>query len=132
MAKTSAASIAGQMLQPARVASNPATSPVVPVITPVDRSVSPPMMSSATAVAMMPSVDAGSRMRATPVTDTQFAGAMRANISQTARAPIRAPISTRRNSARTGLTRASRSSAWAFAVPARVVISAPPAVRNAP
>ena len=41
-------------------------SPVVPVITPADRSNSPPIISSATATAMMPSVDATSVQRAAP------------------------------------------------------------------
>ena len=44
----------------------PTVSAVVPVMTPADRSKWPPIISSATATAMMPSVDAGSSQLAMP------------------------------------------------------------------
>jgi hypothetical protein len=50
--------IAAQMLRPYSVVRTPTTSPVNPVMAPAERSNSPPIISSATATAMMPIVDA--------------------------------------------------------------------------
>ncbi len=54
------------MFWPNSTATMPTVSAVVPVITPADRSKCPPIMSSATATAMIPSVEAGSSQLATP------------------------------------------------------------------
>ena len=55
------------MFIPTSVVRMPISRPVLPVITPADRSNSPPIISSATATAMMPSVDATSVQRAMPL-----------------------------------------------------------------
>ena len=65
-AKTNVSTIANQMFMSSSVASRPITSPALPVITPADRSNSPPIMSSATATAGMPSVEATSVQLAAP------------------------------------------------------------------
>ena len=57
-ASASETSIATQTLSPYSVVRMPTTRPVKPVIAPADRSNSPPIMSRATATAMMPIVDA--------------------------------------------------------------------------
>ena len=125
-AKRRAAKMAAHRGQPIRVDSSPATNPVVPVMTPVERSNSPPIMSKATAIAIMPNVEAGSRIRDTPVSEIQFSDATMAKKIHTTTAPMRAPISTRRKSPLTNPTRATRSSALETAVVVPVVISTPP------
>jgi hypothetical protein len=53
-------------LNPASVVSIATMRPELAVITPADRSNSPPIISSATTTAMMPSVEAGSSMLPMP------------------------------------------------------------------
>ena len=53
-AKASTMTIANQTLSWERVISAPSNSPLVPVMTPAERSNSPPIISSATATAMIP------------------------------------------------------------------------------
>ncbi len=60
-AKASDATMASHTFQPASEASIPIRRPADPVMAPADKSNSPPIISRATATAMMPSVDAGSR-----------------------------------------------------------------------
>jgi hypothetical protein len=52
--KSSTTPIDGQMFQSARVVSRPSSKPELPIITPADRSNSPPIMSSATGTATIP------------------------------------------------------------------------------
>jgi hypothetical protein len=65
-AKTKVKTIANQMFMSSSVASSPITRPALPVMTPADRSNSPPIMSSATATAGIPRVDATSVQLAAP------------------------------------------------------------------
>ena len=87
----------------------PISRPVEPVITPDDRSNSPPIISSATATAMMPSVDATSVQRAMPLSVANCS-AVTAKNRNTAPAPIIAPSSGRWSSLVRNETFASRSS----------------------
>ena len=97
------------MLKPHSVVSRPSSRPDVPVITPADRSNSPPIISSATTTAMMPSVDATSVQLATPPSVRKLPAVATKN-SPTASAPISAPSSGLRSSFVARLTSASRSS----------------------
>ena len=108
-AKANVMRIAGHMLKPHSVVSRPSSRPVVPVIAPADRSNSPPIISSATTTAMMPSVEATSVQLATPPSVRKLS-AVTAKNSPTASAPISAPSSGRRSSRVARLTSASRSS----------------------
>ena len=108
-AKANVTMIAGHMLKPHSVVSRPSSRPVVPVITPADRSNSPPIISSATTTAMMPSVEATSVQLATPPSVRKLP-AVAAKNSPTASAPISAPSSGLRSSFVTRLTSDSRSS----------------------
>ena len=54
MPNSSTTAIDGQTFQSARVVSRPSRSPEEPIITPAERSNSPPIMSSATGTATMP------------------------------------------------------------------------------
>ncbi len=60
-AKASDASIASQMFQPYSTLSSAKIMPQAPIIEPIERSNSPPIISSATATARMPSWAATSR-----------------------------------------------------------------------
>ena len=81
----------------------------MPVITPAERSNSPPIISSATATAMMPSVEATSVQRAMPLS-VRNCSAVTAKNSKTTPAPIIAPSSGRWSSLVRNETFASRSS----------------------
>src|SRR6266536_4902692 len=88
----------------------PTVMPAVPSCTPADRSKCPPIISSATATAMMPSVEAGSSQFAMPCTERKTSERM-AKKMNTTMAPIREPSSGLSSSRRSGPTRATRSSA---------------------
>ena len=60
-ANESVQTIAGETIMPTSVARDAHEQPRVPTMTPDDRSNSPPIISSATATAMMPSVDSDVR-----------------------------------------------------------------------
>ena len=89
-------------------------SPAVPVITPADRSNSPPIISRATATAMMPMVEAGSSQLATPapLRNTSESAAKNTN---TITAPMSAPSSGLSSSRRSTPILAIRSSMGASA-----------------
>ncbi len=80
---------------------------------PADRSNSPPIISKATATAMMPSVDAGSRYRAAPPSVGKMSLAAAVKMRKTATAPMIEPTSGLISMRRTRPTLATRSStAW--------------------
>ena len=79
--------------------SSPISSPVVPVITPAERSNSPPIISSATATAMIPSVEATSVQFAMPLSVPNASVVTQKN-AQTTSAPSSEPTSGRRMQAR--------------------------------
>src|SRR3954447_16342981 len=108
-ASTSAAPMATQMFSPNSVETTPTVSAVVPVITPAERSKWPPIISIATATAMMPSVEAGSSQFATPRTERNTGDCTAKNTKITT-APMSAPSSGLTSSRRNGPTAASRSS----------------------
>ena len=66
MAAISVSTIASQMFMPTSVARIPIIRPAEPVITPADRSNSPPIISRATTTAGMPIVEATSVQFAMP------------------------------------------------------------------
>ena len=74
------------------VTASAVTSAVEPVITPVERSNSPPIISSATAIAMMPMVAAGSRKFPIPAWEANT-GETRVNPMKTRIAAPPAPTS---------------------------------------
>ena len=108
-ATTSATPIATQMFWWNSTATMPTVSAVVPVSTPADRSKWPPIISSATATAMMPSVEAGSSQLATPRADRNT-GDWTAKNAKTTTAPTSAPSSGVTSSRRIGPRAVSRSS----------------------
>src|SRR5262245_1221927 len=114
-ATTRLAKIAAQMFQPYSVARIMTTSPVVAVITPAERSNSPPIMSSAMATAMMPSVEAGSSQIATPSRERNTLDWVAKNTNTTI-APTTEPSSGRTRIRRTRLISATRSSTGGAAV----------------
>jgi hypothetical protein len=105
---------ASQVFQWYLPTSSAMTMAVTPPITPVDRSNSPPIISSPTGTARMPKNAACCVQAARPVWLSQrWLGleSVMANRTQTATAPISAPASGRRRNRVTPLVRASRSSA---------------------
>ena len=102
--------IAGHIEKPHSVVSNPITRPVVPVITPAERSNSPPIISSATATAMIPYDEATSVQLAMPLSVPKASVVTQKN-TQTTSAPRSEPTSGRRMSRAHRLMLASRSSA---------------------
>src|ERR687895_674634 len=97
------------MFMPTSVAIIPMKSPAEPVITPAERWNSPPIMSSATATAGMPSVEATSVQLAAP-SSVPNSSVVRAKNSPITAAAISAPSSGRRANFVRGLTSARRSS----------------------
>ena len=94
-ATTSEMNSATKMFQPRLVTRIAVVRPVVPVTTPADRSNSPPIISSATATAMMPRVAAGSSQFAMPLGERKTDDCRLKN-NPTAIAAAIAPISGRR------------------------------------
>src|SRR5215217_4887988 len=108
-ANSSVRAIATHMFMSSSVASRPMNRPAVPVMTPAERSNSPPIMSSATATAGMPSVDATSVQFAAPSTVPNRSVVNTKNRPITVAAST-APISGRRRRRVVRLTFARRSS----------------------
>src|SRR5829696_582086 len=108
-AAISVSTIASHMFMPTSVAITPMNRPDVPVITPADRSNSPPIMSRATATATMPRVEAGSSQFATPEGLRNTSDSSAKN-TKTMTTPISAPSSGLSSSRRTTPTPATRSS----------------------
>ncbi len=108
-ARPSDTRMAAQMLRPYSVVSTPTMSPVKPVMAPADRSNSPPIISSATATAMMPIVEAPRSQVLAPgaVAKTLVVAAKKTKITTAATS---APISGRFKSLVTVDVRAMRSS----------------------
>ena len=114
--------IAGQTLRPVWTANSPANIPVVPVITPADKSNSPPIISSATAMAVSPKFAEASRYVAVPAQLSHVSPPCQANKSQTTSAPASAPNSGRTSSRFHGESRAMRSSVvWTTSAAVAVV-----------
>ena len=88
----------------------PTVRAVVPVITPADRSKCPPIMSSATATAMIPNVEATSSQLAIPLNDRNTSDCTEKN-ARTTTAPISEPSSGLTSNRRHSPTAATRSSA---------------------
>src|SRR2546430_2671247 len=109
-ANTSDTSSASHTFQPALTASSAVTSPVDAVITPADRSNSPPIMSSATGTAISPRVEASSNQLATPPMVRKLLVTKEKN-RNTSTAPSSALISGRTTSRSSTRDRPSRSSA---------------------
>ena len=109
-AKANVTRIAGHIEKPHSVVSRPITRPVVPVITPADRSNSPPIISSATATAMIPYVEATSVQFAIPLSVPNASVVTQKNTQMTS-APNSEPTSGRRRSRAQRLMLARRSSA---------------------
>ena len=135
-ANTNVSTIANQMFIPTSVARMPISRPAEPVITPDDRSNSPPIISSATATAMMPRVDATSVQRAMPLSVANCS-AVTAKNRNTTPAPSIAPSSGRWSSLVRNETFARRSStavAGGSEVGSRVVLIAcrPPPASGSP
>src|SRR5918997_719307 len=97
------------MFMPTSVAMIPMKRPEDPVMTPAERSNSPPIISRATATAGMPSVDATSVQLAAP-SSVPKSSVVKAKKSPITAAAIRAPSSGRRASFVSRLTSARRSS----------------------
>src|SRR3954454_12598654 len=97
------------MFMPTSVARMPSIRPAEPVITPADRSNSPPIISSATTTAGMPIVDATSVQFAMPSSFRNREFCVQKKIATTTAASS-APISGRRSSRAAGLIFARRSS----------------------
>src|SRR5215207_8027941 len=108
-ANTSVSRIAIHMFMSSSVARMPMNRPAVPVMTPAERSNSPPIMSSATATAGMPSVAATSVQFAAPSSVPNRSVLITKNSPITVAAST-APISGRRNRRVVRLTSARRSS----------------------
>ena len=94
-ANANVTTIAGHIEKPHSVVSSPISSPVVPVITPAERSNSPPIISSATATAMIPIVEATSVQFAIPLSVPNASVVTQKN-AQTISAPSSEPTSGRR------------------------------------
>src|SRR3954451_12741643 len=114
VAAMSVSTIANQMFIPTLVARMPIIRPAEPVITPADRSNSPPIISSATATAGMPIVDATSVQFAMPSSLRNSGFCVQKKIATTIAASS-APISGRRRMRDARLMLASRSSPTGFA-----------------
>src|SRR3954469_9634390 len=108
-AQASVTTIASPMFQPHSVASRPLIRPADPVMTPAERSNSPPIISSATATAGMPIVDATSVQLEMPSSFKNRAFWVQKKIATTMQASS-APISGRRSRRAIGLIFARRSS----------------------
>src|SRR5918996_919583 len=108
-AATSVSRIASHMFMPTSVAMTPMNSPAVPVITPAERSNSPPIIRSATATAGIPIVDATSVQLAAP-SSVPKSSVVTAKKSPITAAAMSAPSSGRRSSLVSILTSAMRSS----------------------
>src|SRR5919106_1912665 len=108
-AAASVSRIASHMFMPTSVAMTPMNSPAVPVITPAERSNSPPIIRSATATAGIPIVDATSVQLAAPSSVPKSSG-VTAKKSPITAAAMSAPSSGRRSSLVSMLTSAMRSS----------------------
>src|SRR5215216_838404 len=108
-ANTSVRRIATHMFMSSSVARMPMNRPAVPVMTPAERSNSPPIMSSATATAGMPSVAATSVQFAAPSSVPNRSVLITKNSPITVAAST-APISGRRNRRVVRLTSDMRSS----------------------
>src|SRR5205807_4533717 len=93
-ANSSEANSASQTLHPACTASSAVTSTVDAVITPADRSNSPPIINSAKATATMPRVDASSSQVVAPSGVRNLSVTIEKN-TNTAAAPSAAPASGR-------------------------------------
>src|SRR5829696_1121674 len=131
-ANTSVSRIATQMFRSSSVAMMPMNRPAVPVITPAERSNSPPIISRATATAGMPSVEATSVQLAAPSSVPNGSAVSAKNTPITAAASS-APSSGRRSRRVMKLTSARRSSTTdvvggvgGSAVVAGLVTSSPP------
>src|SRR5215208_5702174 len=109
-ANANVTTIAGHIEKPHSVVSSPSRRPVVPVMTPAERSNSPPIISSATATAMIPSVDATSVQLAIPLS-VPNESVLSQKKAQMTSAPSSEPTSGRRSSRTHRLMFASRSSA---------------------
>ena len=134
-ANANVTAIAGHIEKPHSVVSSPRRRPVVPVITPADRSNSPPIIRSATATDMIPIVEATSVQLAIPLSVPNASVVTQKN-AQTTSAPSSDPTSGRRISRAQREMFASRSSATgtgAGAAGADVIACLPPpASRPAP
>src|SRR5919198_1622035 len=112
---SSTSAIAGQMFMCACVARYPSSRPELPIMTPAERSNSPPIISSATGTATIPYCAAWSvqpaAMAGSPSQLT--ARAKYPNARKTAIAPSSAPISGRASRRLSGPTRTRRSSSGA-------------------
>ncbi len=113
-AATSVRTIAGHTFRFSSVARMPIISPELPVMTPAERSNSPPIMSRATATAGMPSVEATSVQLAMP-SSVMNSDVVTVKNTATAIAASAAPSSGRRSSLVARLTCASRSSTTSVA-----------------
>jgi hypothetical protein len=110
VAAASVITIASQMFIPTSVARMPIISPAEPVMTPAERSNSPPIISSATITAGMPIVDATSVQLAMPSSCRNSDACVQKKIA-TMIAASSAPISGRRRMRDIMLMFVSRSSA---------------------
>src|SRR3954454_18672051 len=132
VAATSVAAIAIQMFQCSSVPRMPIMRPAEPVMTPADRSNSPPIISRATSTAGMPIVDATSVQFEIPSSFRNSALWVQKKIAMTIAASA-APISGRRRRRVIGEIWASRSSPGRVggggAVPAVCGVTAPDAIR---
>src|SRR5262245_15029949 len=104
--------IAGQMFQPCSVVRMPSNRPELPIMTPAERSNSPPIIRSATGTATMPSYAAVFSQLAQILRSVAqlTSRAVIAKRTQTATAPTNAPLSGRLRSRAKTPTRARRSS----------------------
>ena len=106
MPNSSTTAIDGQMFQSARVVSRPSSRPEEPIMTPAERSNSPPIMSSATGTATIPyCADWSIHWLQMAKSDSQpTLRAVQANRKKTATAPQKAPMSGRATRRATMLT----------------------------
>src|SRR5918996_90351 len=94
-ANANVTTIAGHIDRPHSVVSTPISRPVEPVITPAERSNSPPIISNATATDMIPIVEATSVQFAIPLSVPNASVVTQKN-TQTTSAPSSDPTSGRR------------------------------------